>query len=135
MTYPAYIGGRNRTSSALATPQRDPTALVPQQTFLEEFSAPPAGKVHLLYGEASSVFPLSMALVALAVLRDSHIALVDGGNRFDIHAVTGFAREQGADPDTVLQRVFISRGFTCYQMEATIVGRLPLFLKKINTRV
>jgi hypothetical protein len=44
-----------------------------------------------------------------------------------------FARERGFQPDILLRRVFVSRGFTCYQMEQAIVGRLPAFLRRIGS--
>jgi hypothetical protein len=38
-------------------------------------------------------------------------------------------------PEKVLERIFVSRAFTCYQMEAAITDRLPRFLEKKRSSV
>jgi hypothetical protein len=85
------------------------------------------GKVYLLYGERP-IFQLSLQMAAHAMANGNSVAVVDGCNRFDVHALSRFARAQKIDPNKFLSRIFISRGFTCYQMEQAIVHKLPLFL-------
>ena len=63
------------------------------------------------------------------------IAVVDGCNRFNVHLLSRFARERRLDPDEFLRRIFISRGFTCYQMEQAVTRRLPLFLQSIGSNI
>jgi len=63
------------------------------------------------------------------------IAVVDGCNRFNVHLLSRFARERHLDPDEFLRRIFISRGFTCYQMEQAVTRRLPLFLQSIGSNI
>ena len=65
--------------------------------------------------------------------RGSSVAVVDGCNRFDVHFLSRFAREHQLNVDDFLHRIFVSRGFTCYQMEQAIVYRLPSFLAEINS--
>ena len=102
------------------------------EQFARTFDRPP-GKVCLLYGD-DEVFFVSLLMAAQAMARGTSIAVVDGGNQFNVHLLTRFARERGINPDEFLQRIFISRGFTCYQMEAAITRKLPDFLQKIHSR-
>jgi len=97
------------------------------------FTKPP-GKLYLLYGDPL-VFRLSLALASQALASDMSIAVVDGCNRFDAHSIARFARQRSIDPDVLLNRIFVSRGFTCYQMEAAITSRLFPMLECIDSRV
>jgi hypothetical protein len=85
------------------------------------------GKIFLLYGDRS-IFQLSLQMAAHAMTTGKPIAVVDGCNRFDVHALSRFARTRKIDPNKFLNRIFISRGFTCYQMEQAIAHKLPAFL-------
>ncbi|MBM4168146.1 MAG: hypothetical protein FJ215_03180 [Ignavibacteria bacterium] len=92
----------------------------------------PRGKVYLLYGD-NLVFQFSHRIGASLAGQGGSIAVVDGANRFDVHAVVRFAQERRLDPEALLDRLYISRGFTCYQMEAAVAERLPGFLKQIGS--
>ena len=105
---------------------------VSQQALMQPFTQP-YGKVYLLYGD-TLVFRLSMLAAARSLSQGASIAVIDGCNRFDVHAVTRFAREHGFDPDLLLQRIFVSRGFTCYQMEAALTEKLPAFFERTNAQ-
>ena len=99
---------------------------------VRQFAAAPPGKLYCLHG-GRDVFRLSLHAASHALLRGVPIALVDGTNRFDLYAITSFARRLGdrrATPEDLLQRIFISRAFTCYQMEAVITERLPAFVRR-----
>lgn len=94
------------------------------------FAAAPPGKLYCLHG-GRDVFRLSLNAASHALLGGVPIALVDGTNRFDLYAIAAFARQTGnrlATPEDLLGRIFISRAFTCYQMEAVITDRLPAFV-------
>ncbi len=86
----------------------------------------------LLYGDRL-IFSVALRMAAEAMAHGSPIAVVDGGNRFDVHLLTHFARARRMNPDAFLHRIFISRGFTCYQMEQAVVIRLPAFLQSIGS--
>lgn len=101
------------------------------EQFASTFDRPP-GKVCLLYGD-ESVFLVSLLMAAHAMARGASLAVVDGGNQFNVHLLSRFARERKIDPDDFLQRIFISRGFTCYQLEAAITQKLPAFLHRIHS--
>jgi hypothetical protein len=92
----------------------------------------PPGKVCLLYGD-ELIFSFSLRIAAHTMAQGTPLAVVDGCNRFNVHALARFAQEHRLDPNEFLNRIFISRGFTCYQMEQAIGNRLPLFLKSIGS--
>ena len=110
-------------------------AIVPYTTFLRKFKADPPGKLYCLHGDRS-VFRISLYAASHALLAGMPIALVDGTNRFDAYYIAEFARRvtsqrlatKHVKPEQLLESIYISRAFTCYQMEATITERLPAFL-------
>src|SRR5512146_633736 len=104
---------------------------VPAGTLTQSFTKPP-GKVYLLYGN-DRVFPLSLTMAAHTMATGSSVAVVDGCNQFNVHLISRFARERKMNPDKLLRQIFISRGFTCYQMEQAITNRLPAFLGTIGS--
>lgn len=116
--------------------------LVPYTTVLRQFNTAPPGKLYLLHGDRS-VFRLSLYAASHALLAGMPITLVDGTNRFDAYYIAEFARKVTAQrlarkpvtPETLLQNIFISRAFTCYQMEATMTERLPAFVRKKRSPV
>lgn len=103
---------------------------VASKTLTQSFTAPP-GKIYLLYGD-DRIFPLSLTMAAHAMSTGSSVAVVDGCNQFNVHLISRFARERKINPDTLLKRIFVSRGFTCYQMEQAVTNRLPAFLAAMN---
>ncbi len=117
--------------SGQAYPAVRPADTLEVEQFASTFNRPP-GKVCLLYGD-DSAFLVSLLMAAQAMARGASLAVVDGGNQFNVHLLSRFARERGINPDDFLQRIFISRGFTCYQMEAAITQKLPAFLQKIQS--
>jgi hypothetical protein len=106
---------------------------IASQALVQSFVAPP-GKVCLLYGD-KLIFNLSLRMAAYAMAQGSPVAVVDGCNRFNVHLLSRFARERRINPDEFLRRIFISRGFTCYQMEQAVSARLPVFLESIGSNV
>jgi hypothetical protein len=106
---------------------------VSSQSLVQSFVAPP-GKVCLLYGD-HFIYQLSLRMAAYAMAQGTSVAVVDGCNRFNVHLLSRFARERCMDPDEFLRRIYISRGFTCYQMEQAVGNRLPLFLESIGSNV
>jgi len=116
------------------------TAIVPYTTFLRQFKTASPGKLFCLHGDRS-VFRLSLYAASHALLAGVPIAIVDGTNRFDAYYIADFARKatrytkHRVSPERLLDNIFISRAFTCYQMEAAITERLPLFLTKKHASV
>lgn len=106
--------------------QPDTATIRSSEGLIHAFTHPP-GKVYLLHGD-SAVFTLSLTMASVALAQGSSIAVVDGGNCFNVHLISRFAREHRINPAHLLNRIFISRGFTCYQMEQALTRRLPAFL-------
>ena len=115
-----------------ATPIHDPVPVLHTDALTETFVRPP-GKTYLLYGD-NLVFQLSLTMAAHALTSGASVAVVDGGNQFNVHLISRFARERAIDPSALLNRIFVSRGFTCYQMEQAVADRLPSFLKTIGSQ-
>jgi hypothetical protein len=146
------VGGENTTSERLDAAQRsgtEPTpargagaALVPYKTLMQQFKAAPPGKLYCLHG-SGGVFQLSLYAAAHALVKGVPITLVDGTNRFDVYYIAEFARkvtsqrltQRPLTPGQLLEKIYISRAFTCYQMEAAITERLPAFVKHAQSPV
>jgi len=101
-----------------------------------QFRGAPAGKLYCLHGD-DSVFRLSLTAAASVLLNGVPLVVVDGTNRFDLYYITEFARRwgRGSAPSAVLDRIFISRAFTCYQMEAVVTERLGPFMQRAGAPV
>lgn len=120
-----------------------PMTLVPYTALLQQFKSPPAGKLFCLHGDRS-VFRVSLYAASHALLGGHPVALVDGSNHFDLYYIAEVARRVAAaqragnkriTPEELLRRIFVSRAFTCYQMEATITERLPRFVCEKHTPI
>jgi hypothetical protein len=66
---------------------------------------------------------------------DSSAIYVDGGNSFNPYDISSIAREFGSDPKSTLERVFISRAFTAYQLSAIISETLEDALKRYKSKL
>jgi hypothetical protein len=66
---------------------------------------------------------------------DSSVIFIDGGNSFDVYAVSDRAREYGLDPKGVLEKIYISRAFTAYQLTSLILKRLREAFSRFGSRL
>ena len=132
MHRPFHIKYRQSSSSTATSKIHDNAVIVRSSGIIRAFSDTP-GKVFLLYGDRS-IFHLSLQMAAHAMAGGKPIAVVDGCNRFDVHALSRFARTRKIDPNKFLNRIYISRGFTCYQMEQALAHKLPAFLTTIHSK-
>jgi hypothetical protein len=131
MPVPFHTKYRQPLSSTAISEVHDNAATAGSSSIIRAFAEKP-GKVFLLYGERP-IFQLSLQMAAHAMADEHSIAVVDGCNRFDVHALSRFARIKKIDPNKFLSRIFISRGFTCYQMEQAVIHKLPAFLTAIHS--
>jgi hypothetical protein len=103
---------------------------------IEQFQSAPPGKLFCLHG-SRAVFRLSLAAASQALAAGIPMTLVDGTNRFDVYYIADFARRLAGrpvrgrrrTPEEFLDNIFISRAFTCFQMEAVITDRLLPFVR------
>ncbi len=91
---------------------------------------PPPGNMAGIFGEEAC--PLALRALALPLLRGETVVAVDGGNRFDPYEIGKAARALGGDGKEALSRILVSRAFTCHQMEALLVRRLPAALERYD---
>jgi hypothetical protein len=65
----------------------------------------------------------------------SNIVFIDGGNTFRLYRTARIAQLHELDPRKVLERIFISRAFTAYQLTSLIMEKLEETVKKHNTKI
>lgn len=93
----------------------------------------------MLYG-SPTVLPLSLLLTVRAQLPfqlgglGTNVVFVDGGNTFRLYHVSRIAQLSQLDPRQVLERIFISRAFTAYQMTAIVLEKLKETVDKFDSR-
>ncbi|MFP3984910.1 MAG: hypothetical protein ACLFU9_02955 [Candidatus Bathyarchaeia archaeon] len=98
------------------------------------------GDFAVLYG-SPTVLPLSMLLCVRAQLPyqlgglETNVVFVDGGNTFRLYDVSYVARLHELDPKQVLERIYISRAFTAYQMTSLILDKLQDAVEEHNSKL
>jgi hypothetical protein len=98
------------------------------------------GDFAVLYG-SPSILPLSLLLTVRAQLPfqlgglETNVVFVDGGNTFRLYHVSRNAQLSRLNPKQVLERIFISRAFTAYQMTAIILDKLKEAVDKFDARL
>ena len=79
-----------------------------------------------------------LTIALLAGLRglgsDRPLLIVDGANAFDPFLVSDLARKSGMAPAALLERIRISRVFTCHQLEVLLRGRLQAAVSQFHAR-
>ena len=81
-------------------------------------------QILLVMGEhAASTWMLELA--AWLALQ-GNVRVLDGGNRFNAYPVAHSVRRQHQDPRVVLERIRLSRAFTCYQVDVLLEEWPPL---------
>jgi hypothetical protein len=88
-------------------------------------------RLALFWGMHTPTRALLMLLTAAAA-GGRHVRVFDGGNRFDGYFVARQARRMSAHPKRILDRIGLSRAFTCFQLAELIenapADRTPLFV-------
>jgi hypothetical protein len=98
------------------------------------------GDFAVLYG-SPSVTSLTSLLCVRAQLPPqlgglgSNVVFVDGGNTFRLYNIARLARLHQLDPRQVLERIFISRGFTAYQLTSLIMEKLEETIQKYKAEL
>ena len=54
----------------------------------------------------------------------TNVVFVDGGNTFRLYDISKIAQSYELDPRVVLEKIFISRAFTAYQLTALVLEKL-----------
>ena len=98
------------------------------------------GDFAVLYG-SNSVLSLASLLCVRAQLPSqlgglgSSVVFIDGGNTFRLYQVARLARLHQLDPKQTLERIYLSRAFTAYQMTALILEKLKETVKRYNAKL
>lgn len=66
---------------------------------------------------------------------NSRVVYIDGGNAFDPYAVSAIAQEYGLDPQSVLEKILVSRAFTAYQLTSLVFEKLEAALKGYRSKL
>jgi len=99
-----------------------------------------SGVFAVLYG-SPSVISLTSLLCVRAQLPiqlgglGSNIIFIDCGNTFRLYNVARLAQLHQLNPQEVLNRVFISRAFTAYQLTSLIMEKLEATIKIYNAKL
>ncbi|MEW5800214.1 MAG: hypothetical protein AB1728_14545 [Bacteroidota bacterium] len=105
----------------------------PYKIIAQHFSAL-QGKICLLYG-TKEVYSLATSLTAEFLGLSETVVCIDGANRVDPYALSKIARIHLVDPYTYLDRVYVSRAYTCYQLDVSITDGLFDFLRSVGARI
>ncbi len=100
----------------------------------KDIGAVTPGSALLLYGHPV-VYRASLFMIKELLKRTDKIALIDGANRFDVYTLARLAEMEGIEPSEILDRVYLSRVFTGYQMDAVLTNGITPFLNLIRSRV
>lgn len=82
-----------------------------------------SGKSILFFGESMS--RLSTYLIGQLAAQGRPITLVDASNSFDPYLIARIGRHRETDPRILLERIRLSRVFTCHQLVALLCEILP----------
>lgn len=66
---------------------------------------------------------------------ESNVLFVDGGNSFRLYDISKIAQLHELHPRKILERIFISRAFTAYQLTSTIFDRLQDAVRQYESKL
>ncbi len=108
----------------------------PAKIFSDLRAAGPPAKIVLVHGApAGSVTHFALHMAFAGIAREKPVVYLDGGNSFDPFLISKVARRAGLAPEDLLSRIYISRAFTCHQMQALVVDRLAGALNELGADV
>ncbi len=136
------------TQNLLLQVQVSPTTTTAKQELLslnmrnvnELFPGFVPGDFALVYG-SPSVESLTSLLCIRAQLPaqlgglGSSVVFIDGGNTFRLYHMSRLAQIHHLDPQQALNRVFVARAFTAYQMTAILMERINDAVDKYHAKV
>jgi hypothetical protein len=82
-----------------------------------------SGKSILFFGEAMS--RLAAYLMGQLVVQNRPIRLIDAAQAFDPYLIARIGRHREIEPRTLLERIQLSRTFTCHQLATLFCETLP----------
>ena len=127
-------------NTVLKTVESQPVLSLNMRNVNDLFSGFAIGDFAVIYG-SNSVQSLTSLLCVRAQLPPqlggfgSNVVFVDGGNTFRLYQISRLARLHQLDPTQALERIYISRAFTAYQMTALILEKLKETVKRYNAKL
>jgi hypothetical protein len=98
-----------------------------------------AGDFAVLYGDQVSFMAFALCVRSILPTEkgglNSSVVFVDGGNSFNPYLVADLARIYDLDPRAALEKVYVSRAFTAYQLSSLILEKLEPFLNIKRSRL
>ena len=98
------------------------------------------GDFAVIYGSSSATALTSLLCVRAQLASqlgglNTNVIFIDGGNTFDVYRTSELARLHYLDAKQVLDKIYISRAFTAYQVTALITLKLKKAVKKFNAKL
>ncbi|MGO8806138.1 MAG: hypothetical protein ACLQO7_05980 [Candidatus Bathyarchaeia archaeon] len=98
------------------------------------------GDFAVLYGSPSVISMTSLLCIRAQLPTQlgglgSNVVFIDGGNTFSLYKIARLAQLHQLDPRGVLERIFISRAFTAYQLTSLILDKLEETVKQYNAKL
>ena len=127
-------------NSLIQTTQAQPVLALNMRNVNQLFPGFAIGDFAVLHG-SPSVTSLASLLCVRAQLPTqlgglgSNVVYVDGGNTFRLYQVARIAQLHKLNPKEALERVYISRAFTAYQMTSLIMDQLKETVKKYDAKL
>ena len=137
------MNGRNESlhqNTVLTNIESQPVLSLNMRSINQLFPGFSIGDFAVLYG-SNSVLSLTSLLCVRAQLPPqlgglgSNVVFIDGGNTFRLYQVARLARLHQLDPKQALERIYLSRAFTAYQMTALILEKLKETVKRYNAKL
>jgi hypothetical protein len=98
------------------------------------------GDFAVLYGSPSVISMTSLLCIRAQLPTQlgglgSNVVFIDGGNTFRLYKIARLAQLHQLDPRGTLERIFISRAFTAYQLTSLILDKLEETVKQYNAKL
>ena len=66
---------------------------------------------------------------------ETNVLFVDGGNSFNLYDVSSFAQTCELNPRKVLEKIFVSRAFTAYQLTSLVFEHLQTAIESYESKI
>ncbi len=98
------------------------------------------GDFAVLYGSPSVISMTSLLCIRAQLPKQlgglgSNVVFIDGGNTFRLYKIARLAQLHQLNPQDVLERIFISRAFTAYQLTSLILDKLEETVKQYDAKL
>lgn len=126
--------------TVVKTVEHQPVLSLNMRNVNQLFSGFAIGDFAVLHG-SNSVQSLASLLCVRAQLPPqlgglgSNVVFIDGGNTFRLYQIARLARLHRLDPKQTLERIYLSRAFTAYQMTSLILEKLKETVKRYNAKL